>query len=192
MPLRKTVQHFHETGPLHELTFSCRHRLPLLTNDDSCRLLARGLDAVHAQLGFPRFAFVFMTEHVPMLVFPNDESASLSLDLARLKQPFSKQIQQILAARGNPLVDRWTVQERSGKTCVRFWQEGSGFDQNLFGAKAIKAGLNDVPENPVGRDLCEGAIDWRWSSAGLSLLNPPTEQEADLPLVQKVPYDLLN
>lgn len=31
---RKTIKQFHEPGHLHELTFSCYRRLPLLTNDD--------------------------------------------------------------------------------------------------------------------------------------------------------------
>ena len=30
---RKRVRHFHEPGDLHELTFSCDQRMPILTND---------------------------------------------------------------------------------------------------------------------------------------------------------------
>ena len=33
MAYRKTVRHFHEVGHLHELTFSCSRRMPLLTNN---------------------------------------------------------------------------------------------------------------------------------------------------------------
>jgi hypothetical protein len=43
MPHRKTVRHFEEPGHLHELTFSCYRRMPLLTNDDWRRRLERGL-----------------------------------------------------------------------------------------------------------------------------------------------------
>ena len=32
MPHRKTVRRFHEPGDLHELTFSCYRRMPLLAN----------------------------------------------------------------------------------------------------------------------------------------------------------------
>ena len=45
MAHRKTVRHFHEPGHLHELTFSCYRRMPLLTNDSWREKLARCVDA---------------------------------------------------------------------------------------------------------------------------------------------------
>jgi len=45
MAHRKTVRHFHEVGHLHELTFSCYRRLPLLTNDVWREKLARCVEA---------------------------------------------------------------------------------------------------------------------------------------------------
>ena len=47
---RKRVKHFHEPGDLHELTFSCYRRMPLLTNDDWRYRLARSLDAMLAAM----------------------------------------------------------------------------------------------------------------------------------------------
>jgi putative transposase len=63
-PHRKKVQRFHKPGDCHELTSSCYHRMPLLTNDPSPQLLAHSIN--QAMLGhvFRLIAFVFMPEHV--------------------------------------------------------------------------------------------------------------------------------
>src|SRR5262249_36637078 len=68
-----------------------------------------------------------------------------------------------------PLLGELTVRERPGKHCFRFWQEGAGFDRNLFSPAAIAASINYIHLNPVKRGLCERAIDFKWSSARFHL-----------------------
>src|SRR5580658_10234898 len=92
MPHRKTIRHFHDPGHLHELTFSCFHRLPLLTNDAWRRLLARCLDAAAEETQSRLVSFVFMPEHVHLLIDPVNVDCSISRFLARVKQPFSQQV----------------------------------------------------------------------------------------------------
>jgi hypothetical protein len=46
---RKLVKHYHEPGDLHELTFSCYHRLHLLTSDTWRERLARFIDLAGEQ-----------------------------------------------------------------------------------------------------------------------------------------------
>ena len=69
-PHRKLVKHYHEPGDLHELTFSCYKRQPLLTNDAWRQQLARCIDAAGEELDIQLAAFVFMPEHVHLLVVP--------------------------------------------------------------------------------------------------------------------------
>jgi hypothetical protein len=64
MPHRKTFRRYHSPGDLHELTFSCYRRMPLLTNDLWRTALARCLDAALVEAHFDLAAFVFMPEHV--------------------------------------------------------------------------------------------------------------------------------
>jgi hypothetical protein len=59
-PHRKLVKHYHEPGDLHELTFSCYHRLPLLTNDRWRQELARCIDSAGQETDIKLAAFVFM------------------------------------------------------------------------------------------------------------------------------------
>jgi putative transposase len=59
---RKTVRHFHEPGDLHELTFSCYRRQPLLTNDLWRQLYCQAADRAVACHPFRLVAFVMMPE----------------------------------------------------------------------------------------------------------------------------------
>jgi len=180
-PHRKRVRHHEEFVHLHELTFSCYRRTPLLTNDRWRAILANKLEMACQEERFGLLAFVFMPEHVHLLVLPDDHEARISRLLARIKQPTSKAIKQLLVQHQSPLLDKLTVQERPGKTCFRFWQEGPGFDRNLYTAQAIEASVDYVHLNPIRRDLSQRATDWKWSSARFHLLG---EQDLDLPKLQ--------
>ena len=65
---RKKVRHFHNPGDLHEFTFSCYHRLPLLTNDTWRTILSRHIDEANREESIDLVAFVYMPEHVHLLV----------------------------------------------------------------------------------------------------------------------------
>jgi putative transposase len=179
---RKTVQHFHEPGDLHELTF-CFQRKPLLTNDDWRMRLARTIDEANRVERFQLIAFVFMPEHVHLLVVPQENEPDIGRYLAQVKQPFSKSINEILIQKKLPLSGQLTVQERPGKFCFRFWQEGPGYDRNLNTADSIEAALNYIHMNPVKRKLVEKAVDWCWSSTRWYLADPPRRQIEGLPFV---------
>ncbi|MBX9792005.1 MAG: transposase [Pirellulales bacterium] len=185
---RKRIRHVHEAGHLHELTFSCYDRLPLLTNDDWRRRLARSIDAARAECHMQLYAFVFMPEHVHLLVAPVGQG-TISKFLARIKQPFSKEIKARLAATRAKLFNRLTVVERPGKTCFRFWQEGSGYDRNLYSPRAINTSIEYIHANPVARGLCRKAVDWKWSAS--HYLEDGCLPDPDLPLLHPLPRDAL-
>lgn len=162
---RKQIKHYESELHLHELTFSCYQRRPLLTNDTWRGLLAESLGTACEVEGFLLLAFVFMPEHVHLLVQPETTNTKLSRLLARTKQPMSKAVRERLAESGSPLLAQLTVRERPGKHCFRFWQEGAGYDRNLWSAKAITASFDYLHENPVRRGLSRRVTDWKWSSA---------------------------
>ena len=184
---RKQVKHFHEPGDLHELTFSCYQRMPLLTNDDWRTRLSRCIDDALDEMSFQLIAFVYMPEHVHLLVYPTMPEPDIGRYLARVKQPFSKEIKGLLAESGVSLLNRLTVRERPGKFCFRFWQEGPGFDRNIFSPEALAASIDYIHNNPVKRGLCRKATDWQWSSARYYLLDPARQQFPELPHIHGVP-----
>ena len=89
MPHRERIKHYHEPGHLHEFTFSCYRRKPLLTNDCWREMLARTLDTAGQMEQLDLAAFVFMPEHLHPLVNPRSRVPD-SLDNSSQNYPASK------------------------------------------------------------------------------------------------------
>lgn len=178
VPHRKRLQRFEQSIQLHELTFSCYQRRPLLTDLTRLQILAESLTTACREENFGLAAFVFMPEHAHLLVVPETPDSSVGRFLARVKQPTSKRIREILELHNPTMLSQLIVQERPGKLCFRFWQEGAGFDRNLFTAEAISTSVEYIHTNPVKRGLCQRATEYKWSSARFYLQNTVDE---DLP-----------
>jgi len=183
---RKQIRHFHEPGDLHELTFSCYRRMPLLTNDLWRERLCRSIDKAMNRWRFRLVALVLMPEHVHLLVFPTENPLQIDRLLSAIKQPYSVRIKQSLVATGSPLLRRLTVQERPGKTAFRYWQEGPGYDRNLSTERAVMSAIDYLHDNPVRRRLCRAAIDWKWSSARWYATNRQ-QIDPELPTIHGLP-----
>src|SRR5205823_14374372 len=149
----KTIKHYHEPGDLHELTFSCYRQIKLLTNDAWRGYLARSIDEAGEQLRFQLVAFVFMPEHVHLLVFPLEKEPSIDRYLAAIKRPVSADVKRDLQRAGSPLINRLTIRERPGKETFRFWQEGPGYDRNLQKPETVLSSIDYIHLNPVRRKL---------------------------------------
>jgi len=128
---RKKVQHFNEPGHFHELTFSCYKRLPLLTNETWLFMLSESIDLAMQRHGYSMVAFVYMPEHVHLLVFPQGTAAGIDQLLKAIKRPFSYRIKGLLEETESPLLRKLSIRQRPGVEAFRFWQEGPGYDRNL-------------------------------------------------------------
>jgi REP-associated tyrosine transposase len=162
---RKTARRRREPGDCHELTFSCYRQIPLLTNDAWRRLLSESVDRAMRRYDFDLIAFVFMPEHVHLLVLPATPEPRIDLLLKAIKRPFSFRIKQDLIEARSRLLDKLNIRERPGIEVFRFWQEGGGYDRNLTSRAAILAAIDYIHLNPVRRGLCERVVQWKWSSA---------------------------
>ncbi len=109
-----------------------------MTNDVWREKLARCLDEANEEFRFELVTFVFMPEHIHLLTYPLEKEPDFARYLARIKQPFSKQIKEILTENRSPLLNQLTIRERKDKFCFRFWQEGPGFDRNVFPKKPLQ------------------------------------------------------
>jgi len=76
---RKKLKRGHEPGHFHELTFSCYRQKPLLANDAWRRELAGLIDAACVEAEFDLNAFVFMPEHIHLLIYWKWSSARFYL-----------------------------------------------------------------------------------------------------------------
>lgn len=183
---RKTIKHYHEPGDVHELTFSCYRRLPLLTNDAWRSMLAQFVDVAGEEQGFDLVAFVFMPEHLHLIVHPRLLPPNLPGYLAGIKERMSKAIKVELQDRRSPLLAKLTVHERPGKQAFRYWQEGPGYDRNLQTQDAVINAIDYVHANPVRRGLVKQNRQWPWSSARF-YESHGTEYDPRAPRIQPLP-----
>jgi putative transposase len=163
-PHRKHAHHFDVPGHAHLLTFSCYHRLPLLNDDGRRALLSDCINRGSESHGFGLIAFVYMPEHLHLLVYPTSEHCTVQTILYAVKKPFSSRFKRLLAESNDPLMDRLTILERPGKIAFRFWQEGPGHDRNLLTTENCVKAAEYMHNNPVRRGLCRSPDDWKWSS----------------------------
>ena len=68
--IRKLRRSVNEPGHAHELTFSCYHNLPLLSNDPTRLWLLDALRQARAKLDLELWAYVIMPEHIHILLLP--------------------------------------------------------------------------------------------------------------------------
>jgi putative transposase len=147
-------------------------------------MLSESIQCALTRYNFELYAFVFMPEHVHILVEPRG-LPTIDLFINALKRPFSYRIKQQLIASASGLLETLTVQERPGKKAFRFWQEGPGYDRNLCTPKALLASIDYIHRNPIRRGLCERVEQWKWSSARF-FLSEGKITDPDLPQITKM------
>jgi putative transposase len=190
-PHRKRIQHYEDPAHCRELTFSCYQRRLLLTNDLWRRMLSRSIDAASERHGWRLTAFVFMPEHVHLLVYPLPAHSDIDALLKAIKRPYSFRIKKLLEASKSPLLGQLTIRQRPGVMTFRFWQEGPGYDRNLYSAKSVLAALEYIHLNPVRRGLVARSVDWRWSSARY-FLDPAGPRDEALPRIYPLPTNWMD
>lgn len=188
---RKLVKHFDTPGDWHELTFSCYRRRPLLTNDTWRAMLSESITRACALHGYALIAFVYMPEHVHLLVYPHAKAAKIQQFLFAIKRPFAYRVKQQLQEYRSPLLAKLTIRQRPGVLTFRYWQEGPGYDRNFDEPATIWKSFHYIHNNPVKRGLCKQPADWKWSSARYYERDPP-QTEPTWPQLTAIPWELAN
>ena len=161
---RKKVRHFDEPGYAHFLTFSCYHRLPLLSKDRSRGWLIESIQSARQKHRFDIWGWVIMPEHVHLLLWPKHSAYKTPAILADIKRPVGQQAIGWLEENRPDFLVRLTVRNRN-RTYRRFWQAGPGQDRNVHDPDAAHQILEYIHNNPVQRVLVELSERWPWSSA---------------------------
>jgi putative transposase len=158
-------RHFDEPGHAHKLTFSRYRRFRFLAAERTCLWLAQAIDQARRRHGFAVWAYVFMPEHVHLIVHPGRLLPRVELILKAIKQPVGRRA----IVHRERHVPGWLPRisrKRAGRIERLFWQPGGGYDRNIVEPRTLALALDDLHRNPVRRGLVERASDWRWSSAG--------------------------
>ncbi|MFH1267594.1 MAG: transposase [Planctomycetota bacterium] len=161
---RRHRRNFNEPGDAHELTFSCYRRYKFLVSDRVRVWLQSSLEAARAELEFDLWAYVFMPEHVHLIVYPRREDYDIAEIRQAIKEPVGRQAMKYLREYRPDWVPKLT--HRRGKREERlFWQSGGGYDRNITESETLNSMIEYIHLNPVRRGLVEQAVDWEWSSA---------------------------
>jgi hypothetical protein len=78
---------FNDPGDAHELTFSCYKRFSFLKADRTCQWLKEAIDVARAKLDFALRAYVFMPEHVHLIICPRQPIYDVAAIRKALKEP---------------------------------------------------------------------------------------------------------
>src|SRR5258708_4755384 len=74
----------------HELTFSCFHKFPLLSKERTCSWLADAIDQARRDLEYSLWAYVFMPDHVHLVIYPQRPVYNTSDFLKVVKESVSR------------------------------------------------------------------------------------------------------
>ena len=168
--------------------------MPLLTHDDWRGKLSESINRAVDRHSYRLAAFVYMPEHVHLVVYRIDGVSGIQDLLRAIKRPYSYRIKQLLIEAGSPLLEKLTIRQRPGVQTFRYWQEGPGYDRNLTQPKTVLSSVDYLHLNPVRRGLCDSAVDWRWSSAK-HYVGERLPEDPLLPMVHGLPpefYDTRN
>jgi putative transposase len=139
-----------EPGEAHELTFTCQGRFRFLQADRTCQWLADAIDAARKELNFALWAYVFMPEHVHLIVYPCDPVYDVRLILKRIKEPVGRKAIAHLKRHAPAWLPRITV-KHGKRSAHRFWLAGGGYDRNINEAATLLLMIEYIHNNPIRR-----------------------------------------
>jgi putative transposase len=172
----KRVKHFNLPGHVHFLTFSCYRRMPVLANDLWCSWLAESIRRALEKHTVSLWAYVFMPDHVHLLVRPRSEIYGISGILRSMKNSAGKRILNRLRDQRSSILDELRAKGVGADCLYRFWQAGPGYDKNIWTLEKAVEKANYCHRNPVARGLVTSPEDWKWSSyRSLELGHPERE-----------------
>ena len=158
-------QSFNMPGHAHFLTFSCYQRFPVFSNEFACNLLAETIDQARDILKLELLSYVFMPDHVHMLIRPQSPEYSIPQILKSIKGPFAKKLIDKLKSNHDNILNHLEISTSKG-IGYRVWERGGGFDRNLYSNDKVCAAITYIEQNPVRKGLVSETTDWMWSSAG--------------------------
>ena len=160
---RKRRKRYEDGASARYLTFSCFHNRPFLLHAQACEWLAEGIRTAKTRHAFDLWAWVFMPEHVHLLLRPG-EGIEVGTLLRAIKEPFSKRYAAWARREAPHLLGQLRDVQPNGKQILRFWQRGGGYDRNIWSETELREKINYIHANLIRRGLVASPGEWDWSS----------------------------
>ena len=169
MPIkRRHRQNYNEPGHAHKLTFSCYKDYQFMTAERTCQWLVETLEETRVKWNFALWAYVFMPEHVHLIVHPRDPRNDIADIRKAIKSPVGRKAIKFIQDEAPKWLPKIT-RSRGEKTERLFWQSGGGYDRNVIESGTLMKMVDYIHMNPVRRGLVENPEEWIWSSVGFYL-----------------------
>ncbi len=161
MPLQREPRrkNLNIPGHAHGLTFSCYRTQKLLTCERTCRWLAEAIDAAREKHQFSLWAYVFMPEHVHLIVCPQQREYDIASIRKSIKAPTARKA-ICRMQKESPQSLEMITRHRGSRTERLFWQSGGGYDRNIDEPATLERMIDYLHANPIRRGLVASASDW--------------------------------
>lgn len=164
MSTRQHRKNYNVPGHAHELTWSCYQNYPFLSRERTCLWLIESIERARSLLRFDVWAWVFMPDHVHLIVHPRREAYDISAIRRAIKEPVARHA--ILWLKENSPEWLSKIERRRGERVEYvFWQSGGGYDRNVTDIETLSKMIDYIHLNPVRKKLVARACEWKWSSA---------------------------
>src|SRR5437868_12812301 len=117
---------------------------------------------------FALWAYVFMPDHIHLIIYPRNEEHDIGRILEAIKRPVGSQAMRYSEKSQSEWLDRLT-RKRGNRTERLFWQSGGGYDRNITSPRTLLRMMDYLHEHPVSKGLVTQAHEWMWSSVGYYL-----------------------
>jgi REP-associated tyrosine transposase len=157
-------RNYNIAGHAHELTFSCYRRFAFLRSERTCHWLAEAIRDARRTLAFDLWAYVFMPDHVHLIIWPWEADYDIAQIRSAIKQPVARRSIAFLRRESPEWIEKLT-RRRGKRTETLFWQSGGGYDRNIMAPRTLARMIDYLHLNPVRKGFVANAADWLWSSA---------------------------
>ncbi len=146
-------------GDLPFITFCCYQRRRLLGTVHARNLAVEILRQVRSRYKFALLGYVFMPEHVHLLISESPESPP-----ARVIQVFKQRLSRRMRGKKRTASNQMSLRFSNPEDPLRrFWQRRY-YDFNVYSRAKIIEKLHYMHANPVREKLVKHPGDWPWSS----------------------------
>jgi putative transposase len=160
---RKRLKHIDEPGHAHYLTFSCFRNQRFLKSERTCQWLVEAMATAKQQQPFDLWAWVFMPDHVHLLLCPRT-GTRISDILTAIKKPVGRRAAAWVRRKAPLFIPRMLDAQPGGGRVLRFWRRGGGYDRNMISIQELHEKIGYIHKNPVRRGLVAEPGQWPWSS----------------------------
>ncbi|MBW7989428.1 MAG: hypothetical protein FVQ84_05335 [Planctomycetes bacterium] len=160
--IRKTCKRYNISGHAHELTFSCYRNQNFLLAERMCQWLIKSIERARKKHKFSLWAFVFMPDHVHLLINPIDGEYNISNILKDIKTDTARKTVKYLKENNPSALSKLSTGQQYRK--YRFWQKGGGYDRNIIKENTLLDSVKYIHNNPVRKALVVEPGNWFYSS----------------------------